>query len=212
MKKIAPNKVYYYLVLALTIVLPWGVNLLLHGFLSLLLLFWLKHKFYNKYSKSSLSQPQLWCPILLYSLILAGCLFSHNPTKIISAGSIYLPYLIPILILISPGFSLQERRFISSAFILSSCTNLLVCDIYAIADILVTGKTIIFLASGYEYHKLFSFGLVRIFPNHHPTIAATFALWSISGMFSARLKSLPAPLYTFRIETVIYAILIINIF
>jgi O-antigen ligase len=177
MRFFSRENINYYLFVIWAAVIPSGFYIANFTLAVLLLIssFTLKRSLgYQAIDKST------WFPLALYCMVLIGFFFSHDRREALSALSMYLPYVIvPIAISYGPHLTNSQFQNIFRAFILSLCISLLACDLYAIGDILITGKGRVMLNEIYNYHKLSSFGLTRLFDDWHPTYVATFIIWSL---------------------------------
>lgn len=175
------ESINYYLLMLLAVFLPSGFYKASHAVLIVLFFVWLLQKNYKKYGQQ-LKLKQAWLPALMYFLVVIGLSISENKSRALSTLSISLPYLIPMIIIGSPSLEIRQRNNIIRVFIVSLAACLLVADVYALADIWMTGQSYTVAHGVYTYHKLTSYGLTGVFGNWHPTYVSAFCLWSVGFM------------------------------
>ncbi len=171
------QKIIYYLLIIWAAVIPSGFYVA--NFTFAILLFICSFTI-RPAPKGLFKHKTILLPTLLFAIVAVGFFFSLNRSAATSTLSIYLPYaIVPFTIAKCVSLPSLPLKNIYRSFILSLSGSLLVCIVYGIADIYSSGESFIALNGLYNYPKLSSFGLTRLFYDWHPTYVATFIIWAL---------------------------------
>lgn len=128
--------------------------------------------------------------LICFFLIISFSFLIFNTASPIDGVLKYASFLFLPLVLIGHKFREENIKRAKIIFVLSSLIFVLIADIYALIDILITKQTTIFILPSI-YNKYSYYGLTRIFNDWHPTYVAFFlnvSLLLIINLYSNRKK------------------------
>lgn len=170
-QKPSTSHIHFSLLLLLAFLIPSGFYFLEGAVIGLLVLSWLFGIRGYRHIRHTDRPIQLL--LLFFVLIVSGLLYTTDMPNQLAYISKKLAFLLIPLCFIGVVLSKERQDKIKTVFIFSTFVFILIADIYAIADYLLTKQAEIRIGSN-TYNKFTYYGLTRLFKGWHPTYSSLF--------------------------------------
>ncbi len=176
------TKSYNYLLIFLAFIIPSGFYYKSGIVIALLLVLWILKKDWQKLKLSKFQDYLL--PLFFIILVFSYLLRVKSGFNIKDIEKYFILLIIPVFFI---GINENKKLFdrILYAFAVSSLLFITIALIYGFIDIYSTGEKSILITESI-YHKVTSYGLVRIYDNSHPTFSSLFLNFTLYILYVKR--------------------------
>lgn len=164
-------KIHYQLLILLAILIPSGFYKLGGLVIALLAISWV---FVLKgYKKIRQIDTSILLCLSFFAIIVMGLLYTTDVSTQLQYISRKLPLLLIPLAFIGFSPNKDQLRKLKMYFVFSTVIFVLIANLYALGDYVLTGEAEVFLSKSH-HNKFTYYGLTRVFSKWHPTYVSLF--------------------------------------